>query len=114
MSDNKLNQVLEDDIIQSPGEMLRQERLAKELSIPKVIIPFNSSVFSAWGMLMSDMRRDYIQTKLLTINENAIDGLNHTFETMENTALRNLSNEKLDNEKISFNIKSITMITRST
>ena len=84
------------------GGGMHAPSLAKELSIPKVIIPFNSSVFSAWGMLMSDMRRDYIQTKLLTINENAIDELNQTFETMENTALRNLSNEKLDNEKISF------------
>jgi cytoskeleton protein RodZ len=36
MSDNKLNQELEDDIIQSPGEMLRQGRLAKELSIPEI------------------------------------------------------------------------------
>ena len=51
---------------------------------------------------MSDMRRDYIQTKLLTINEDAIDELNKTFEAMENTALKNLSDEKLDNEKISF------------
>jgi cytoskeleton protein RodZ len=36
MSDNKLNQELDDDIIQSPGEMLRQARLAKELSIPEI------------------------------------------------------------------------------
>ena len=84
------------------GGGMHAPSLARELYIPKVIIPFNSAVFSAWGMLMSDMRRDYIQTKLLTINESAIDELNKTFETMENAALKNLSNEKLENENISF------------
>ena len=36
MSDNEINQELEDDLIQSPGEMLRQARLSKELSIPEI------------------------------------------------------------------------------
>ena len=42
------------------GGGMHATSLAKELNIPKVIIPVNSSVFSAWGMLMSDLRRDYI------------------------------------------------------
>ena len=36
MSANEINQEFEDDIIQSPGEMLRQARLSKELSIPEI------------------------------------------------------------------------------
>jgi len=36
MSGNEINLELEDDIIQSPGEMLRQARLSKELSIPEI------------------------------------------------------------------------------
>ena len=36
MSGNEINQELDDDIIQSPGEMLRQARLSKELSIPEI------------------------------------------------------------------------------
>ena len=36
MSVNEINLELEDDIIQSPGEMLRQARLSKELSIPEI------------------------------------------------------------------------------
>lgn len=38
--------------------------LAEELRVKKVIIPVNSSVFSAWGMLMTDLRRDFLQTKV--------------------------------------------------
>lgn len=36
--------------------------LAKELGVKKVIVPTAASVFSAWGMLMTDLRRDFIQT----------------------------------------------------
>jgi N-methylhydantoinase A len=37
--------------------------LARELGIKKVIIPRGASVFSAWGMMMSDLRRDYFLTR---------------------------------------------------
>jgi N-methylhydantoinase A len=36
--------------------------LARELLIPTVIVPANAAVFSAWGMLMADLRRDHIVT----------------------------------------------------
>jgi N-methylhydantoinase A len=38
--------------------------LATELGIRRVVIPFAADVFSAWGMLMSDLRRDYFVTRL--------------------------------------------------
>ena len=39
--------------------------LASELGIRKVVIPRGASVFSAWGMMMSDLRRDYFVTRLI-------------------------------------------------
>jgi N-methylhydantoinase A len=39
--------------------------LAAELGCRGVIVPRTASVFSAWGMLMSDLRRDYFVTRLL-------------------------------------------------
>lgn len=41
--------------------------LATELGIGKVVIPRGASVFSAWGMMMSDLRRDYFFTRLLDV-----------------------------------------------
>ena len=38
--------------------------LASELGIRKVVIPRAADVFSAWGMLVSDLRRDYFLTRL--------------------------------------------------
>ena len=43
--------------------------LAKELNIPKVIVPFASGVFSAYGILVSDVQRDYSRTHLLSLSE---------------------------------------------
>jgi N-methylhydantoinase A len=55
--------------------------LARELNIPKVVIPPHSAVFSAWGMLMSDLRRDWVLTQpasltaaqMATVNRNILD-----------------------------------------
>jgi N-methylhydantoinase A len=39
--------------------------LGKELGVRKVVVPRGAPVFSAWGMLMSDLRRDYFVTELM-------------------------------------------------
>lgn len=39
--------------------------LAQELGVRKVVVPQAAGVFSAWGMVMSDLRRDFFLTKLL-------------------------------------------------
>jgi N-methylhydantoinase A len=43
--------------------------LARELGIKQVVVPRYSSVFSAWGMLMSDIRRDVFLTQLILTSE---------------------------------------------
>ncbi len=53
------------------GGAMHATDLAKELNIKRVLIPIYSPVFSAWGMLMSDLRRDYVQNNLLPLNQDA-------------------------------------------
>ncbi|MBI2361350.1 MAG: hydantoinase/oxoprolinase family protein, partial [Deltaproteobacteria bacterium] len=43
---------------------LHAATLARELGIPVVIVPRLPGQFSAWGMLVSPLRRDYVQTLL--------------------------------------------------
>ena len=50
------------------GGAMHAVALAEELMTPKVIIPVNSSVFSAWGMLMCDLRRDFLKTDVKRVN----------------------------------------------
>lgn len=42
--------------------------LAAELGMKKVIVPNAAEVFSAWGMLMGDLRRDLFLTRLLPLS----------------------------------------------
>ena len=58
------------------GGPMHGPTLARELSIRKVIVPVAASVFSAWGMLMSDIRHDFIQTKILSFADASMDDLN--------------------------------------
>ena len=56
------------------GGAMHATELATELNIPKVIVPMNSSVFSAWGMLLSDLRRDYVLTQLMLWQRSSLAG----------------------------------------
>ena len=56
--------------------------LGQELGVKKVVVPRGAPVFSAWGMMMSDLRRDYFVTRLLDADDaEGLDQLLH--HTME-------------------------------
>lgn len=64
------------------GGAMHAVALAEELMVPKVIIPVNSSVFSAWGMLMCDLRRDYLRTHVTELDASHLSEISETFERM--------------------------------
>ena len=80
------------------GGGMHAAALAQELMIPKVIIPAHSSVFSAWGMLMSDLRRDFLRTQLENLGEFPVGSVAETFTTMEDEALRQCQGEGMPAE----------------
>jgi len=69
------------------GGAMHAVALAAELKMPKVIIPMNSSVFSAWGMLMTDLRRDYLRTQVLELHPDAAPVIADTFLSMQQQAI---------------------------
>lgn len=75
--------------------------LAAELGIKKVVIPKQSAVFSAWGMLMCDLRRDFIQTRIveLTGDEAAVT-LSATWRDLEEKALEEFSEEGVETGEV--------------
>ena len=46
------------------GGGMHAAALARELGVRRVVVPAGASVFSAWGMMTSDLRRDYFVTRL--------------------------------------------------
>lgn len=65
------------------GGPMHAVALARELKVPRVIVPVNSAVFSAWGMLLTDLRRDSLQTYLMPLGPLSADALVAQFRSME-------------------------------
>lgn len=84
------------------GGAMHATALANELNIPKVIIPAHSAVFSALGMLMSDLRRDYIRTVPMNFNSDAVDPVNAVLGEMESEAHAAFTGEDVSPEAIYF------------
>lgn len=69
------------------GGAMHASALAAELHIARVLIPTNPAVFSAWGMLMTDLRYDLIWTSIVRTEAAASDGLDRVWQTLERQAL---------------------------
>ena len=82
------------------GGAMHATALAAELNIPKVIIPAHSAVFAAWGMLMSDLRRDYIRTRPGIVDEKFVTDISSTFGEMEAEAVAAYVSEEIDPARI--------------
>jgi N-methylhydantoinase A len=65
------------------GGPMHAVALARELKVPRVIVPVNSAVFSAWGMLLTDLRRDLLQTNLMPLQPTMADAIVAQFRSME-------------------------------
>lgn len=76
--------------------------LAKELNIRKVVVPIAAPVFSAWGMLMTDVRHDYIQTNIRRMNEVSAEDLNQMWDGLLGEAYEQFAKEGVDKEQIIF------------
>lgn len=57
--------------------------VARELQMPKVIIPNAPGHFSAFGMLVADLRRDYVRTRFTPLEKMNFGEVNLLFEAME-------------------------------
>lgn len=82
------------------GGAMHASALARELNIPRVIIPAHSAVFSAWGMLMSDLRRDYVLTRPIALDAQAPGAIMETILQLENEALTAFKKDDFAKEDI--------------
>ncbi|MBS9463939.1 hydantoinase/oxoprolinase family protein [Flagellimonas sp. 389] len=76
--------------------------LAEELQMPEVIVPLNAGVFSAFGMLMSDLRRDYIRTDVMDLNADNFSIVKNVFQEMKNEAIAAYERDAYNKGDITF------------
>ena len=84
------------------GGGLHAVALAAELGVKKVVIPNGAAVFSAWGMIMSDLRRDIFVTQLLDLSSNATAVLDKLLSQLEAQARKQFESEGVSVDQIQF------------
>ena len=84
------------------GGAMHAVALAEELRVPRVIAPVNSAVFSAWGMLLTDLRRDYLQTKPMDAASGNADTIEKTFAALMEQAYADYAQDGVATEDIAF------------
>ena len=72
---------------------LHAGRIARDLGMAGVIVPLYPGVFSAIGLLMSDVKHDYVRSKLSPLSEVAPADVNGMFERMVAQALEELRDD---------------------
>jgi N-methylhydantoinase A len=82
------------------GGGMHAAALARELGIRRVVVPRAADVFSALGMLMSDLRRDFFITKLLPLTAENAATLDRALGEVEADARAQFAREGLDAEQI--------------
>ena len=76
--------------------------IALELEIPVMIIPRESSIFCAAGMLMSDLQHDFVRTLVSPLEKLDLKKFRQFFAEMEKEALTLLKHEHVSKNRIQF------------
>ena len=84
------------------GGAMHAVDLGKELGVKKVVIPAGASVFSAWGMMMSDLRRDYFVTHLVDLASGAANEIEEVFTKAEALAKEHFAAEDISADRVKF------------
>ena len=74
--------------------------IARDLEIPLVLIPRESSVFCAAGMLISDLKHDYVRTYARDLDKVVVREVTQLYKEMTDTALATLRAEGVARAKI--------------
>jgi N-methylhydantoinase A len=74
--------------------------VAEELRIGRVIVPNAPGHFSAFGMLVADFRRDYVQTLFTLLDSAPFDDFDRIFASMEREGTKDIRAANGDDTKI--------------
>ena len=84
------------------GGGLHAAALARELGVKRVVVPAGASVFSAWGMMMSDLRRDYFVTRLADLAPERAGEIEAVFAETEARARARFAAEGVEAARVAF------------
>lgn len=72
--------------------------VAKELGIKEIIIPFSPGIFCSIGLLVADIKYDYVKSKIMLAEKNNIKEINEIFSKMISQGKKMLDKEGIFEE----------------
>ncbi len=90
------------------GGSMHASALARELKVPRVIVPPYPGHFSAWGMLTSDLRHDVVQTRLVRADRISAEELREIWRSLEEELLATFRDEGVAADQVTF-VRSLDM-----
>jgi N-methylhydantoinase A len=82
------------------GGPMHAGRMALDLGIPSVLVPLTPGVHSALGLLMSDVKHDYVRSKLAGLDELDLNEINNLFAQLMERAKQDLRGEGFHENEI--------------
>jgi N-methylhydantoinase A len=84
------------------GGSMHATALARELQVPRVVVPPAPGHFSAWGMLMSDLRHDLVQTHFARADDADLGELSSVWRELEDRLRAAFAEEGVDAARLAF------------
>jgi N-methylhydantoinase A len=85
------------------GGPMHAGRMALDLGIPTVLIPLTPGVHSALGLLMSDVKHDYVRSKLVPLADLDLNEINRLFAQLVDQAKSDLRGEGFTESEMELN-----------
>jgi N-methylhydantoinase A len=85
------------------GGPMHATRIALDLGIPSLLIPLAPGVTSALGLLMSDVKHDYVRSKLAPLKQLDLDEINALFAKLIDQAKADLRAEGFSDNEMAVN-----------
>jgi N-methylhydantoinase A len=82
------------------GGAMHASALAAELGMKKVVVPHAADVFAAWGMLMSDLRRDLFVTRIARFQPDGAEAISEAVAETEQRALSQFAEEGIGSDSV--------------
>ncbi len=74
---------------------LHAGRLARELEIPRILVPSIPGILCAYGLLVADLRTDFSRTQVIPVTDESLEIINRSYSALEQEASAWFDREQL-------------------
>ncbi|GIN93807.1 5-oxoprolinase [Siminovitchia terrae] len=75
---------------------LHSAKIAEELEIPKVVVPYSPGTFAAFGQVLADIKHDFVYTDLNYIDDIDAQQMNEYFDRLIEEGIQQLQEENVE------------------